>query len=81
MVEDEADSKVRKLVIWKVLDGLSWADWQGEEGVDMGEVSVWIGKEERRSRGSKGTRSKRKLCIARFMWKRVAFEYSVCWLG
>lgn len=60
MVEEAADWKVRKLVIWKVLDVLSWADWQGEEGVEMGLLSAWVGNEERRSRGR---RELRRLCI------------------
>lgn len=49
MVEEGADSKVRKFVIWKVLEVLSWADWQGAE---VGDVSVLVGKEERSSRST-----------------------------
>jgi hypothetical protein len=56
MVEEGADWKVRKLVIWKVLDVLWWADWQGEEEVEMGEVSVLVGKERRRMMGRKEVR-------------------------
>lgn len=56
MVEEGADWKVRKLVIRKVLDVLSWANWQVEEGVEMGEVSVLVGKERRRMMGKKEVR-------------------------
>lgn len=35
---------------------LSWANWQGEEGVEMGEVSMLVGKERRRMMGRKEVR-------------------------
>ncbi len=54
VVEEEGlDWKVRKLVIWKVLDDLSWADWQGDERVATGEPIAFVGKDERRRRGKK----------------------------
>ena len=74
MMVEGLDSKVMKLVIWKVLDMLSWRDWQGAEGVEMGEVSVLVGKEERRGRGRREVRS----CAWCVLWGE--FEYGVCWL-
>jgi hypothetical protein len=56
MVEEGADWKVKNSRTWKVLDVLSWTDWQGVDGVEMGELRVLVGREERRIRVRKVVR-------------------------